>query len=360
MISVIRVDYSSSRVPSLKGLGTIPQFIANETVPIRSVNEYFRSQARRWSSSTIKTYAEHVTAFLSWLDGVDADLQDCDGDTIAIYTEALCSVRNRPLGLSWNTIDRRIYAVTALLRWCAKNGYLNCDKNLFDDSRPIARGTFQRAGHPSRPIRKPTRWVTLERALDFISAMESPADKAHSIRNGLIARLMLEVGLRVSEVIQFPENELPEIDELKDFSVTKIIGKGRKERLIPIPTRLLRDLHGYRATERQAIVEKIGGRINSFKTLFLSNRGKALSRGWVEKIFQEMSGAQNQRITPHMLRHTFGTYHYHLHKDLPLLRNIMGHAHLETTESFYVHTAVLSGYSVEFTNLISTLDGFSD
>jgi integrase/recombinase XerD len=361
VISVVSVDYSTSRVESLRGLGTIPQFVADDGRPIRSVNEYFRSQARRWSINTIKTYAEHVAAFLNWLENLEADLNECDDHTVAIYAEALCSSRVRPLGLSWNTIDRRICVVAALLKWCAKNGYVRIDPEAFDMSRQVVRGTFQRAGHPSRPIKKPTRWITLKRALNLISRMEEGQGSAHAVRNGLIARLMLEAGLRVSEVIQFPLKKLPDIDDSHDFAITTILGKGRKERLVPIPMRLLRDLHGYKVNERQAIFESARSRRRApADTLFLTQRGSAPTRGWIEKIFREASEMDGQRITPHMLRHTFGTYHYHLHKDLPLLRNIMGHSQQETTESYYVHTAVLSGYSAEFANLISELDSFSD
>jgi len=360
MINVENVDFSLSRIDTLHRLGIVPQFITYDGIPVRAVNAYIRTNASRWSANTIKTYSEHIAAFLNWLENLDANLDECDDQTIPIYAEALCSSRNRPSGLSWNTIDRRLRTVAELLKWCAKNGYIWIDPNAFLGSRQIVRGTFQRAGHPARPIKKPTRWVLLERAVNLISRIENQ-NSYHSVRNGLLAKLMLEAGLRVSEVVELPLDRLPDVDNVYDFAICRILGKGRKERLVPIPMRLLRDLHGYKDNEREALIRSLSSsKRASAKTLFLTQQGKAVTRGWVEKLFRESSKSQGETITPHMLRHTFGTYHYHLHKDLPLLRNIMGHSQLETTDSFYVHTAVLSGYSAEFANLIAELDGLSE
>lgn len=359
MINVEAVDFSASRVASLRRLGVIPQFITDDGTPIRAVNEYIRTHAPRWSSNTVRTYSEHIAAFLDWLENLDSDLSACNDQTVPIYAEALCASRTRPSGLSWNTIDRRLRTVAELLKWCAKNEYIWIDPAAFDGSRQIVRGTFQRAGHPARPIKKPTRWILLQRAVNLISAIENSASY-HSVRNGLMAKLMLEAGLRVSEVTELPLDRLPDIDNTHDFAICRILGKGRKERLVPIHMRLLRDLHGYKDNEREAIIQNIPqSRRASAGTLFLTQQGKPVTRGWIEKLFRVASKANGEAITPHMLRHTFATYHYHLHKDLPLLRNIMGHAQLETTDSFYVHTAVLSGHSAEFAKLIEELDGLT-
>ena len=62
------------------------------------------------------------------------------------------------------------------------------------------------------------------------------------------------------------------------------------------------------------------------------------------------------RSTPHSLRHTFGTYHYLLNRDLPSLANLMGHASESTTRRFYVHTALLVSYAGTYNAFQAEID----
>jgi integrase/recombinase XerD len=356
VINIDLVDFSKSRVLALRRLGVLPQFSTSEGFPIKEANQYFISQCGKWSPNTIRTYSEHLVAFLHWISNSNTDLSDCTDQTIAVFADSLCQYRNNKEGLSWNTIDRRIRVAASFLRWCSINELVKISPSSLDVVRRGVRGTFQRAAHPAKPIKTQTRFVDISMALRLITLIEEASGK-HSVRNGLIARLMLEVGLRISEALSFSIEALPILNENRNFSIAKIIGKGRKERAIAIPSTLLRALHTYSDTERRRVVETLPRRRRITATsLFLTASGLPPSRGWIEKLFIAASLPIGRNITPHMLRHTFGTYHYHLHKDLPLLRQLMGHSHLETTEMFYVHTAVLSGYSAEFSKLMDRLN----
>ena len=360
MIESLSVDFSKSQISTLKMRGRLPQLMENDLL-IPSANQYIISKSSNWSGNTLRTYSEHLFSFHKWLHTNNATIQDCDENSIPLFIDALCSDRSRKEGLSWQTIDKRIRVATNYLMWCATNNFVIINESSLSETRKSARGIFQRKGHPKREMSRPTRWVKIERALEFINNIEEMSG-AHSVRNGLIARLMLEVGLRVDEVHNFSIETLPTIDERYDFAVTNIIGKGRKRRPICIPIRLLRDLHGYLRTERAAIVQR-HVRITNIKKvsnsnsdpLFLSNHYKSPSVGQIQNIFRSAKFRSGISITPHMLRHTFGTYHYHINKDLPLLREIMGHSDMEITAHFYVSAAVLAGYSKNYSELIEEL-----
>src|SRR5690606_7154330 len=152
--------------------------------------------------------------------------------------------QNSQNALSWNTIDRRIRTAISFLKWCAKNGYIGTPAENFAHTRRFARGTFQRLGHSRKPIKTPTRFVDIDSALRFIRSIEKMS-RSFSVRNVLIARLMLETGLRISEVISLPIDAVPEPNNNYHFGVTSVIGKGKKERPLPIPMALLWDVQAY-------------------------------------------------------------------------------------------------------------------
>lgn len=355
-VNVDYVDFSRSRLPALQCLGHLPQFSTIDGMPISSANRFFISQSRAWSANTIRTYSEHLLSFLNWLACGEAEVEECDQHTLLVYADALCQDQGRGVGLSWNTVNRRVRLAGAFLGWCTKNGFLEIESAALAVSEKNARGAFSRGGYPRRCITKPIRFVELSVAIKCIKALEENPGQ-HAIRNALIGRLMLECGLRISEVLSLQVCDLPTYLKEQKFGLCRIIGKGQKERPIAIPRQLLHDLYAYVQTERQCIYERLTrNQKKTVRALFLTSQGASPSRCWIENIFQKVSVLINHKITPHMMRHTFGTYHYHLHKDLVLLRQLMGHSNLHTTEQLYVHTAVLSSFSENFSELIDELN----
>jgi len=146
---------------------------------------------------------------------------------------------------------------------------------------------------------------------------------------------MLEVlyaaGLRVSEIISLTLDQL----EL-ETQLIRTVGKGSKERLIPISSLALRRLEEYLASGRKPLLQ---GR--SAPYVFLNHRGRHLTRQGFWKILKQY-GRQagiNRPISPHTLRHSFATHLLEGGADLRSIQTLLGHADISTTQ---IYTSVTS------------------
>ena len=166
--------------------------------------------------------------------------------------------------------------------------------------------------------------------------MENLLDQPRSTSpRGLRDAAMLEVlyaaGLRVSEIISLTLDQL----ELES-QLIRTLGKGSKERLIPISSLALRRLEEYLASGRKPLLQ---GRSSPY--VFLNHRGRRLTRQGFWKILKQY-GRQagiNRPISPHTLRHSFATHLLEGGADLRSIQTLLGHADISTTQ---IYTSVTS------------------
>jgi len=364
MILIVAVDFTKSANPSLSRLKCkVPQFFHDNGIPFEAENAYLRSLARRLSEKSIKTTAEHMKEILLWRVSVGVELADFSDTDLDYYIDAQCSyVRATGYGLSWSTINSRVAGAHRFLVWCGVNGH--SPNILLEAVSKIGLGAnviYKIKGHPSRKLEEPTEFLLLDTAVDFIRAIYEVSAFSELVksRNCLIAKLMLQCGLRLSEAVNFPIKDLPEINSRGHSTPTRIIGKGNKARVILIPNRLLADLWSYADLARSAILERFNGvdaKQLHVHRLFISERGKGITGNWIEKIFVRAGDYIGVKAVPHLLRHTFGTYHYFFHRDLLFLAKLMGHESETTTERFYVHTAKLISHSGDYEQMQLEID----
>ncbi|MBN1757673.1 MAG: site-specific tyrosine recombinase XerD [Chitinispirillaceae bacterium] len=151
-------------------------------------------------------------------------------------------------------------------------------------------------------------------------------------RGGIRDRAMLETlyatGMRVSELSSFYYEQI-----LFDDEIVRIFGKGSKERLVPIGKVALRWIGEYYHSERTACV-----RPGSDSTVFLNNRGRALSRMGIWKIIRNRTrnAGITRDVSPHTFRHSFATHLLEGGADLRTVQEMLGHANIVTTE-IYTH-----------------------
>jgi integrase/recombinase XerD len=151
-------------------------------------------------------------------------------------------------------------------------------------------------------------------------------------RGGLRDRAMLETlyatGMRVSELSRFAYEQV-----MFDEKLVRIIGKGSKERLVPLGDIALDWLVSYLRDERPRIV-----RPHSGSTVFLNQRGGALTRMGIWKIIRKHVATAGvfKKVSPHTFRHSFATHLLEGGADLRTVQEMLGHANIVTTE-IYTH-----------------------
>jgi integrase/recombinase XerD len=185
---------------------------------------------------------------------------------------------------------------------------------------------------PTERLETPKRWRTLPEVLTADEAamlLEQPrSDDPLGYRDKAMLELAYGCGLRVSEWI-----ELRVKDARMDEGLVRVMGKGGKERIVPIGRSAIRALAAYVNLQR-VLLEKGAGE----GRLFLNARGRPLTRMGAWKILKKYvarSGIK-RRVSPHTLRHSFATHLLEGGADLRAVQEMLGHVDIGTTQ-LYTH-----------------------
>jgi integrase/recombinase XerD len=169
--------------------------------------------------------------------------------------------------------------------------------------------------------------VLTEKEIDRMLA-RLDLSKAEGRRNKAMIEVLYSCGLRVSELTGL---KLSSLNRGEEF--VRIIGKGDKERLVPISRKALREIDLY-LPDRNSLVIRPGNE----DILFLNRRGRRLSREMVFTIVRELAAAAGIRknVSPHTFRHSFATHLVERGADLRAVQEMLGHESILTTE-IYTH-----------------------
>jgi len=376
MVIRYKQDYTLSKCREVAKAGTgIPHFVDNDMRPYRLVNHYLCSHVKRWSAHTVRTVSENLFDFLLWMEVSGLTLETIKLRHVELYMNALAGGGNRALSLS--TVVQRVGHACRFFDWAKR---IANEPILWDGEVDAERGMIRETRHhftkatakqiTPKLLRQNTRFLHLPDAIRFIESFQISAGEDYkelASRNQLMAKIMLQCGLRVEEVVTIPAGWVSEIvaNQRRAMQLGRVRGKGDKVRPIEWPTQLLLEVQEYIDFQRQHTVETAQSVDRKYKeplTLFLAEDGTSITTNWVNKLFRRNSKACGIHCTPHMLRHTYGTYHYLIHRDLAKLANLMGHASEETTRTYYVHTAALismAGYFDDFQREIDTKLGIT-
>ena len=177
---------------------------------------------------------------------------------------------------------------------------------------------------------------TRRRLPDFLSVEEIDAMMAaidlstpEGTRNKAIIEVMYSCGLRVSELVNFKLSQV-----FFDVGFIKAVGKGNKERLVPIGREAIKYLQIYLENIRLHILPKK----NAEDIIFLNRRGGQLSRVMIFYIIKELTqlAGIKKNVHPHTLRHSFATHLLEGGADLRAIQEMLGHESITTTE-IYTH-----------------------
>ena len=180
--------------------------------------------------------------------------------------------------------------------------------------------------NPAKSVSTPKREKPLPSTLTVDEAfrlVESPSEEeGQQARDRAILELLYSSGIRVSELVGL---NLGQLD--LELGIVKVMGKGRKERIVPVGSKAIEAVNAY-LEER--------GTVNGEDALFINSRGGRLtarSVGRLVKTYTKRSGIF-RKISPHSLRHTFATHLLDSGADIREIQEMLGHASLSTTQRY--------------------------
>ena len=260
------------------------------------------------SRHTVENYVRDVRRFAEWAAARGRrDPQAVTAPDVRAFVYAL-----KDLGLATATIRRRISAVRSYYRFLVGEGHAVRD--------------------PTERIETPKGWRTLPTVLsvaDVERLIAAPSGAGPlPLRDRALLELGYATGARVSELVGLSLRDL-----LYEDGLVRVLGKGSKQRLVPLGRRALGQVALY-VRESRAALDRGKGR----GRLFLNARGTPLSRVGAWGIIKQAAARAGltKRVTPHTLRHTFATHLLEGGADLRAVQEMLGHADLSTTQ-LYTH-----------------------
>ena len=260
------------------------------------------------SPHTLKSYSSDLHEFLAFLRKDKTPLRAKYIDRLTIR-RFLVFLQRR--GLSSTTVARKLATLRSFFRFLCREEYLEVN--------------------PARGTRTPKVTKRLPEFLDLkevFALLESP-DESNilGLRDRAILELLYATGMRVSELVGL---NVDDIDLLG--GVTKVWGKGGKERLAPFGTEAAQALYKY-LNKKETI--HLGKRKEG---LFLNKSGRRISTRSIRKLLDKYikKASLSRKISPHTLRHSFATHLLNAGADLRSVQELLGHTSLSTTQ-VYTH-----------------------
>jgi integrase/recombinase XerD len=262
------------------------------------------------SKNTVEAYLSDVTKLTTY---EEANIQRSSPAEIGLADLQLFIKQINEVGLSARTQARIISSLKAFFK------YLYLENIIRDDPASLLESP--------RPGRKLPDTLSVEEVENLINTIDMSLPEGE--RNKAIIETLYGCGLRVSELINLKITDIYAKDNF-----IKVIGKGNKERLVPIGNTALKHIDLYLENSRRRLhPDRLDEDI-----LFLNRRGKKLSRNMIFIIVKELGEKSGIRksISPHTFRHSFATHLVEGGADLRAVQEMLGHKSIITTE-IYTH-----------------------
>lgn len=276
---------------------------------IKSYRRYLKLE-RNFSENTLDAYLRDLDKLLVFLKGEEKDVRDVELSDLQTFAAQLHDV-----GIGPRSQCRILSGVRSFFRFLELDGYREDD--------------------PSELLESPVLGEHLPEVLstEEVDQLEASIDlsKPEGQRNKAIIEVLFSCGLRVSELVNLKLSNL-----YAEEQYVRVMGKGSKERLVPISPRALKELD-YWFMDRQQLKIKPGEE----DYVFLNRRGAHLTRTMILIMIKrqaEEAGIQ-KTISPHTLRHSFATALLEGGADLRVIQALLGHESIGTTE-IYTHIDV--------------------
>ena len=273
---------------------------------------------RRLSKNTIESYWSDLKRYINYLNDIfninnPKKIRIKHIKEFANLLNTIPIIKSGNSGVSSNTLHRSFSSIRGFHKYLLNEKFTDNDPTLYLES-------------PSTDRKLPI--ILSVEEIDNIISSVSPESKT-CLRDKALVSIMYATGLRVSDVVDL---KLTNINW--DENILRIIGKGNKERIVPIGNRSYQLLKKYVDLDRPRLARKS----NSESYLFLNNRGRPTTRMTVWNILSKHIKAAgiNKRVSPHTLRHSFATHLIEGGANLRAVQEMLGHADISTTQ-IYTH-----------------------
>ncbi|WP_276894166.1 site-specific tyrosine recombinase XerD [Hallella bergensis] len=262
---------------------------------------------RSYSPNTLDAYQRDLNKLLDFLRKVDVAPFDVKLEDLQQFAASL-----HEHGIGSKSQARILSGVRAFYRFLVLDGYLEVDPTELLES-------------PHLPKHLP-EYLTTDEVDMLQDSIDLSTNEGH--RNRAIIEVLFSCGLRVSELTNLKLSDL-----FLEEQFIRVMGKGNKERLVPISDRAIEEL-GYWFDDRRQMIIKPGEE----DYVFLNRRGHHLTRTMILIMIKRQAEAAGikKTISPHTLRHSFATALLRGGADLRVIQDLLGHSNIGTTE-MYTH-----------------------
>lgn len=267
---------------------------------------------KRYSGHTIRSYTDDLASFFDYLC---VTYGDCPPSEInGLYIRSwLAQVKEQ--GASGRTINRKISTLKSYFKFQLKQGAI--------ESSPMTQVTSPKISKRLPDFVKEQETEVLFKDVEFSADWKGMTDK-------LVLKLLYQTGIRLSELINLRINAI-------DFNKRqiKVLGKGNKERVLPLSAEICAELNSYHQ-EKKKVFEK-----SDASVVLLTPKGEKLYPGYVyQTVRAYLSLATTiSKKSPHVLRHTFATHLMNNGADLNAVKDLLGHSSLAATQ-VYTHNTI--------------------
>ena len=267
---------------------------------------YFLSVERGLAKNTLESYNRDLTAFMSYLKSSKVlEISAITRDDIVSF---LTTLKNK--GQATSSISRCLASLRSFFQFLMQEGVIT--DNLAQQVEP------------PKLQKKLPRVLSLEEVDKLLS--QPPGDDPIGLRDKAMLELLYASGIRVSELVML---NIPDFNP--DVGFLRCVGKGDKERIVPIGNLAVSQVKKYISISRFSLIKK-----EDEKALFLNQNGRRLTRQGFWKILKKYAAKANinGEITPHTLRHSFATHLLENGADLRSVQEMLGHSDISTTQMY--------------------------
>ena len=254
------------------------------------------------SKNTLSSYATDLRRYALFLSEREKDVTAGLRSDIVDFIEGL-----RNDGYSIPSVCRYLSSIKAIYKYLLIENIIGID--------------------PAENIQMPKKWERLPRALSIAEVMDllqTSFSGKTVMRDSSMLELLYSSGLRVSELVKIKLGDVH-----FDAGFVRIMGKGSKERVVPVNLRALEKIKRYIAEERPVILRK-----RQSPYLFVTKMGKPMSRQRFWQTLKAIGKQAGLEISPHTIRHCFATHLLEGGADLRSLQKMLGHSDISTTQIY--------------------------